>query len=67
MSNRYKFHYKDSKITFYWGGMKKEIETPKGKVYINHSKGNITLISNNAEGYAYDPVFVNGNKVSFKN
>lgn len=65
MSIRYKFHYKNNIITFYYGGMKKEIETPKSKVDINHSKGNITLTSNNSEGYAYEPVFVNGNKLEF--
>jgi hypothetical protein len=62
---RYKFQYKDNKITFYCGGMKKEIEVPKSKVDINHSKGNITLTSNDSEGYAYEPVFVNGSKLDF--
>lgn len=64
---RFKFHRQDNTISFFWGAMVRIIEVPKGELEINHLKGRMTLTSNNVEGYAYDPVFVNGSedKVEF--
>lgn len=59
---RFKFHRKDDTITFYWGGMVQIIKVPGTKVQLSHKKGSVTITDHNAEGYVYDPVFVNGSK-----
>lgn len=62
ITKRFKFSRNGNSIAFFWGAMVEIVDVPEGDVVLSHKKGSVTISAPNAEGYVYDPVFVNNSK-----